>query len=147
MNALQLENILLGVEGYVGVHAINYVPVLNRVGEFLIFNTNCWPCQDFLGHWLAMFKISDTQVEFFDSYGHPPQSYGLSANPYYDLISSQQQLQSTNSNVCGHYCIWFLLSRAVNKSYEEILKMFSTTNLVANDNIVRELVTRLAIQQ
>ena len=60
----------------------------------------------------------EAQLEFFDSYGEPPETYGFPLNISNLLTAgtaefqfSRQSLHALGSNICGDYCILFLYIR------------------------------------
>lgn len=68
-------------------------------------------------HWVAFFRSSHGKLEFFDSYGRPPNHFGFpigvnmldaSCCEYNSLT-----LQADNTSVCGQYCILFLFLRCL----------------------------------
>lgn len=67
-------------------------------------------------HWVAFYSSAPSQtIEFFDSYGNKPSAY-----PHIRLptnvpagVYSNIAFQSKRSAVCGHYCIFYLVKRAV----------------------------------
>jgi len=69
-------------------------------------------------HWVAFYRDlqNDSPLEFFDSYGQSPLSYGFfSGNSKFPkdlpLSFNNTILQSLTSNVCGQYCLLFLYLR------------------------------------
>ena len=58
-------------------------------------------------HWVAFFHLSPTHLEFFDSYGCPPDDYHFPIPPTITQIDiNSHQIQSDNSSDCGQYCIF-----------------------------------------
>ena len=37
-------------------------------------------------HWVVFYYTSPTHLEFFDSYGHPPEDYNFSSSPALNLL-------------------------------------------------------------
>ena len=72
-------------------------------------------------HWLAIYLPNDCCLEFFDSYALPPSFYGFS---FTSTISNNKLLQSNSSNVCGQYCIFYLIQRSRGYSMRDIQNMF-----------------------
>ena len=81
-------------------------PTLNSTG--FIFNTDT---QDQPGtHWIAVYVDKQQQPFYFDSYGFSPdpamrhfmQQYGGAP------LVNRRRFQSNYTNVCGHYCLFFL---------------------------------------
>jgi len=58
------------------------------------------------------------------------------------MKSSQSQVQSNLSEVCGQFCLYWLVKRHRRVSFEDIMNEFSTTNLMSNDKIVKTFVVK-----
>ena len=91
-------------------------------------------------HWVAVLverHQSHISIEFFDSFGLPPGSYGNLMELCMQTLISQTTILSENAvpvqpvyydrriqagNVeCGMFCIWFLLQRMRGKSFKSII--------------------------
>ena len=80
--------------------------------------------------WVAFYFPSREKGEFFDSYGNPPEHYGFKS---YNIETwNQHKLQSSWSNVCGHYCIFYLYHKSRGYSMSKIVNLF-TNNTNKND--------------
>jgi hypothetical protein len=102
-------------------------------------------------HWVAFHFDSEGNGEYFDSYGKPPCNTALfnflidknvkcetpDANPV--------RLQGFDSDVCGQYCIAFLMKRARGKSMQDIVESFrgKTRKPGAGDAAVARSVNRV----
>jgi hypothetical protein len=87
-------------------------------------------------HWVAIYFDVKGDAEYFDSFGRSPIS------PFIDqflklngktLVFNNQRLQSSDSFVCGMYCIYFLFNRVRQLN---IVKQFSHINFMQNDRLV-----------
>lgn len=58
-----------------GVFPRDKLPIVNKYPSGLIANTD--PHDQPGTHWIAMYFISPWESEFFDSYGSPPDTYGM----------------------------------------------------------------------
>ena len=58
-----------------GVFPRDKLPVVNTYPSGMIANTD--PHDQPGTHWVAMYFISPWETEFFDSYGFPPDTYGM----------------------------------------------------------------------
>ena len=97
-------------------------------------------------HWCAFYFTKDQQGEFFDSYGRKPQDYSDHFKQFLENNSKQwtynhKELQCLTSNVCGHYCLYFLLNRCRNLCLKTIVNRF-TKKCTKNDRIVYHFITR-----
>ena len=97
-------------------------------------------------HWVAFYFSTERKGEFFDSYGEAPDYYNISFKNYldkhsYDWEFNKRKLQSIWSDVCGHYCIFYLNHRARGYSMNKIVNMFGN-NSMSNDNEVFIFVNR-----
>lgn len=68
-------------------------------------------------HWVAFYFDSNGNGEFFDSYGNSPQSYNRTFLTFVLQNASKYRyndikLQNDDSDVCGQYCVYFLLFKA-----------------------------------
>jgi hypothetical protein len=77
-------------------------------------------------HWLAVLYTDESHCEFFDTFAFPPSFYGLS-KLFRNIISPMfvdSPIQSSDSHLCGHYCIYFLFKRSCGLSMYSILRFF-----------------------
>ena len=94
-------------------------------------------------HWVAVYFDRCGRGEYFDSYGLPPDLLGL--NTYMDNYSvkewiyNRKPLQALFSNVCGHYCVYFILFRCRGVPLHVIISSF-TSNLTENDRYVSQFI-------
>jgi hypothetical protein len=97
-------------------------------------------------HWCAFYFTQDQQGEFFDSYGLKPQYYTQAFLTFIENNSREwtynhQDLQSLTSNVCGHYCLYYVINRCRNVAMKAIVNRFSK-NTRKNDNFVYYFITK-----
>lgn len=99
-------------------------------------------------HWICFYKSKDSRaVEFFDSYGLGIDFYPKSLQQFCKkhgsfITQSKSQYQSNMSDVCGDYCLWFLLSRFKRKSFASTLSSLSRSDQERNDHLVDSFVKR-----
>jgi hypothetical protein len=69
-------------------------------------------------HWLAITIGDNAELELFDSYGLSPPHYShvrllkdLSSRFGTELTYNRKRLQHAESNVCGQYCLYYLLMK------------------------------------
>lgn len=91
-------------------------------------------------HWTAVYIGENNTVEFFDSYGRPPQGRRIIMLCGQNYRYNNKQYQSSISAVCGQFCIYFLVQRCLGKTMETIQRSFSVTNLRNNDSLVCDFV-------
>lgn len=112
-----------------GVFAADELP--ERIDTFPCgFVANTDPSTEPGTHWITYYFPSPEKGEFFDSYGFPPEHYDLNVYPI-DVINSRK-LQSSWSEVCGQYCIFYLYHRSRGMSMNKIVNLFSD-NVNVND--------------
>jgi len=146
MNGKSIDSILIDVlcgtgTRYLGVFARDRIPSnLTHFPCAYVANTdiNALPGK----HWVAFYHESPTHLEFFDSYGEPPETYDFSISPYITtLYYNSFPLQGLHSSVCGQHCIFYLYQRSRRISLRSNLIALSRT---ANpDLFVRTFVSRL----
>ena len=121
---------------FLGVFAADELPSYIPVGKGLI--VNCCN-RDLPGrHWLAIYQSTTKKVEFFDSFGRKPSAYGLKIKSGQLDQWSDVQLQNIFSNVCGLYCIFYLLQRVRGTCMSTIVNKFSRYNTLFNDDLLRK---------
>ena len=79
-------------------------------------------------HWCTFYFPNSTTIEYFDSYGKPIDyfnTYFLKYASYFStVITNSRQLQSNYSDVCGMYCLFFLLQQTNGVSFYDIVHSF-----------------------
>ena len=86
-------------------------------------------------HWIALYLSSDGRGEYFCSYGLPPLHAVFSAflNKHCsEWTHNSKRLQSPWSNVCGQYCVTYIMFRCNGSPMRTFVNAFRT-DLVAND--------------
>ena len=97
-------------------------------------------------HWVAFYFTKDREGDFFDSYGLPPSNYTGTFTRFLKNNSSSWTfnsvtLQSMNSKVCGHYCLYFALFRSRRVSMNTTVNRFSS-NKRRNDFLVKRFIEK-----
>ena len=78
-------------------------------------------------HWVAVFDDGEN-VEYMDSYGHPPLD-ARCLNFLGDTFSfNTVRLQQQYSNACGFYCVYFLLHRSRTLTANYIISMLARSD-------------------
>jgi hypothetical protein len=117
MNSTDIHKILsrdpYTAKYYLGVFPCDKIPAIEQFPSAMVINTDK---HDEKGtHWLAIYIQSNYTLEFFDSYGLPPEAYGKDITKflkkYPNIRWNKIVMQSLTSNVCGQYCIYFILRR------------------------------------
>ncbi|CAG2190060.1 unnamed protein product [Mytilus edulis] len=98
-------------------------------------------------HWLSIYLPSAHKAEFFDSYGHSPSFYSRKLQDVFNInqmtvIHNRKRLQSSYSNTCGYYCIFYLMCRCRKMEMGDIVKDFSHDYDV-NDIYVSDLISNI----
>jgi len=147
MNTNQIENLLRAdcklSTTFDGVFASDLLPlVCDPVGTAMVMNLDS--SREPGSHWVCLY-IENGRGEYFDSYGLPPMveefEIFLNRNCWGgNWTYNRQELQALDSQVCGHYCIWFLGQRARGRSMGEIVNEFSPQDSRKNDTKVENCV-------
>lgn len=140
MNSKEI-NSLIKDPNFLGCFASNNLPQKVKRNVFsLIVNSDE---KKFSGeHWLALHIVRD-KIFYFDSFGCP-----ILEEPIKKWIGnrvlfwSKRCIQSVKSQLCGYYCICFILTVNDNNSYKKFLDCFSD-NLYDNDEILTYVIKRL----
>ena len=88
-------------------------------------------------HWISILMTSGQNAEWFDSYRKLPEFYGPAFTEFLNKHCDQwelngRKLQSDWSDVCGHYCIFYLSHKARGQSMKKIVQLFG------NDTVLNE---------
>ncbi|GBN93478.1 hypothetical protein AVEN_83819-1 [Araneus ventricosus] len=107
---------------YRGVFASDTIPILKGKSVIVV---NVDKSTEPGSQWLAFYQEADN-LEFLDWYGNPPEFYGprfqeFTLN-YSSVYWNSTTLQSLTSNVCGAYCICFILKRCQGHSLYSIVR-------------------------
>jgi len=127
MNGYQINKILLKEKitatVYQGVFSADAIPVLPPNSAAVV---NRDDSSQPGSHWMAIYIDENGNLEFFDSYGQSPFFYGKLiqdyVSKYSNVIWNSVTFQSITSNVCGHYCIYFILKRCQGNSMYFIIQ-------------------------
>lgn len=95
-------------------------------------------------HWIAMY-FTEKDGEFFDSYGHPPGFFSTRFATYLSrnaptTAHNDKKIQSYYSDVCGEYCVMYLLYRSRGYSMKDMTDLFDSRHDDENDCFVREYI-------
>ena len=147
MNSVQISTILKQVlpKQFGGVFPADCLPSKSEIQEkpkAFVANTHKHNLPG--EHWVCFYFPVQGPNEYFDSYGLAPWIQEFKVFLGNSYMRSSKTLQSLNSDVCGQYCIFFLLMRIRKCSLQNILNMFST-NRVENDNIVKTFCDSLQV--
>ena len=150
MNTLQLKDVMkrdrLGKESFLGVFPMDLLPkqeVLQRPFSLIV---NTAPSSHKGQHWLAVYVDDEGQGEMFDSYGHSASFYDrrlehfLQRNCMFHVYNSRQ-VQSFTSDVCGQFCLFFLLHRCRGIPADSIVNTFSKRTH-QNDELVDHFIQK-----
>lgn len=139
MNTQEIIHALKNVKQFQGVRPADDLPRISRLStsRFYILNTD--PSDKPGEHWVAVY-IGETP-EFFDSLGHSPSHYYnefeyLLVNRGPKYMYNAKRIQNYGSDVCGHYCIFYVVLRSMGYSLKDIVRVFNN-DLYSNDRVVR----------
>jgi hypothetical protein len=95
-------------------------------------------------HWVCFYKAKDSkEIEFFDSFGlgihyYPKSLFNFCRKNGKIIHQTKYQYQSNLSDVCGNFCVWFLLNRHKHHNIKKTLAALSSSELLKNDKLVKE---------
>ena len=126
---------------FIGVFPADKLPTAKEFPGGYIANTQ--PSGMDGEHWVAFYCINN-EVECFDSFGNNPAIYSEYLKNWLEdeyKIIQHEKIQSNNTTVCGQHCMFFILARAHNISYQNILSAY-TENAEINDIFVCKLINK-----
>ena len=136
MNTLQLKRALerntFTKKIFGGVFAADELPKVITSPCGFVANTD--PSTEPGTNWVAFYFPSREKGEFFDSYGYPPEHYGFES--YKIETWNKYKLQSSWSNVCGQYCIFYLYHKSRGYSMSKIVNLFTDDTSINDRNVL-----------
>lgn len=147
MNTKQLENIFLKIGGgFQGVFTNKTFRIKDK-GYYIV---NTVSDAEIMGHWVLFYFENNNRVIFIDSFAKHPSLYGGNILKFYTDFSVKSvvkhRLQSSDSLVCGLYCIYFTFYLNKKYSMKRILSHFSG-NYKRNDRTVERILPKLGIDR
>ena len=122
---------------FMGVFPRDLIPNLNADSRFpCCFVVNSDPSTQLGTHWLAFYFSDFSTCDFIDSYASHPSNYSIAIRSGLKISTNQNILQSLDSFVCGHYCVYSLYQRSRGLSYKQILSSFDLNDCDWNDRHV-----------
>lgn len=105
---------------FVGCYPSNAVPLKDQYPYAMVINTDCAKRKG--RHWVAIFVPSPSTVEYFDSFGAKPNT-NIRKFVKKFLIRHRNNVcfQSVFSDVCGLYCIYFIIKRCSGERFFSIV--------------------------
>ena len=149
MNTLEikhyLENSAVTNDAFLNVFALDQLPKEKIQKERWFLVCNCCPADMIGEHWIALFYEERSYLEFFDSFGLPPDAYGKEILSFIAIqgirvVYNNVRLQTLESDACGHYCLLYTFHRCRGELFQTILEKL---NGLKRDNIVKFIVTNL----
>ena len=130
MNTEELDRMLRGNDAtkgyYLGVYAADQLPKERIARDVWLLVCNCCPIDLPGEHWIAIFGNSRGDIDFFDSFGFPPNAYDgvhqfLERQETSLIAYNTTHLQSIESDACGSYCLFFAYYRSLGRSMCDIV--------------------------
>lgn len=88
---------------------------------------------------MGIWAKSPVECVYFDSFGEKPtELIGQTLRQFRKVYRSNAKLQSIYSDVCGHYCVYFLYFMSIGFDFSSIIKMLKSCN--EPDQFVRNFV-------
>ena len=98
-------------------------------------------------HWVGLYFVSPSEVEFFDSYGRELKKYSdidlfvrSNVRGKKSIIENRCILQGDDTNVCGQWTVQFLWLRSRGLILEDFLSIFDDRKSGYYDNYINESV-------
>jgi len=132
---------------FIGVIPQDYLTTLRIVSYPVSFVVNLDLSTQSGSHWIGIFILEDS-IEIYDSLAMNSKYWKYYPNFLLKFLRQfskthryfiTPKLQSPNSNMCGLYCIYFLLYRR-SQTFTNCLSIF-TSDLILNDNILTTIFT------
>lgn len=129
-----------------GVYACDQLPHRVQVPSAIVVNAD--PHSRPGSHWLAIYIDINKELDFFDSYGRPPDqkfTHFIKRNSKVARYNITV-LQDITSSVCGHYCVTFLYFKSQGILMSEFIDLFCN-NSMENDRRITILFAEFFYQR
>ena len=140
MNTSMLNNACSGIEGFGGTMPID-IYLRKRVDDDMCI-VNADPSTGPGTHWFVVDNTTSTIPHIFDSYGSKSPTYQNNAwlLRFGKVTNSAHVLQGPTTNVCGDYCLIYILLRFAGHSPKKITELLHelASHTHARDHVVRE---------
>lgn len=145
MNNNEIDTILKKNERtrniYLGCFAADAIPSIDLYPFAAVINT------DRVGypgtHWVAIYAPNKRIIEYFDSFGDPPNpTIGTYLLQFENIHLNRSVIQSVLSDVCGQFCIYFIWQRSTKTPYRKLLNRLLSMQR-GSDNYVKGWVKKL----
>ena len=136
--AQYFEKFPCALNHYLGVYALDDLPSIVPVRNFLIFNLS--KKSEVGTHWVCLVRPEKHIIEVFDPLGtkfHKISNF-LPKQKKIKYVYNHKAFQEITSSTCGKFCIYFLVERMMNfdLSFKSVLiEIFDTSDSI-NETIV-----------
>jgi len=124
-----------------GIYSSDNLPKRIKKGYFIICNTDT--SKGIGKHWYCVVKLSSYVLECFDSLGiNEEKKIFLRHNFHQNYISKIKfnltQVQTSDSNTCGFYVLYFIVNRFYNQdlSFSDLLNEIFVSSNTKNEELV-----------
>ena len=137
MNTFEINHILTNnpvtQKLFSGVYPIDYLDGIIEKPGFIVCNTDT--SAGVGKHWIVIFFSDDKNADFFDSLGEKPNKYGTYYIKFIKKFAdfckySNTRIQPENSDLCGHYCVYFAHKRCQGYDMKYIVNNFPKPNVI-----------------
>ena len=116
-----------------GVYPVDHLEKINKRPRLIICNTDTSEGKGL--HWIAIFFYNENKVDFFDSLGKNPSEYDSRFITFMKKFADECYLTKTrvqpiNSDLCGHFCIYFSHKRCQGFNLIYILHNFPNPEFI-----------------
>ena len=132
--------------GFKGIYLNNEICSDLKQGEYCIYNTVYKVGE--MGHWVGYFR-KGSFIYFIDSLGSEAHKYGGQINKFYSRYKQsiktllKRNVQSSISNMCGGYVLYFIFHLMRDRKIKDVLDSFSFNKLSYNDKMIEVFMNKL----
>ena len=130
---------------FLGVYPSDSIPSQSNINAFVpcCYVANTDPIGRKGTHWVAVYQPNPRSLEFFDSFGAHPNDYGFHFHKFTITHHNTIPVQSLLSDVCGHYCIYYLYHRSIGIPMHSIIAKLKSLPHSKSDTLVASFIQRL----
>lgn len=139
---MQIEKFMNSIKGFKGWFMRDTIPKHYLQGSMMI-NTDVKSGSGI--HWVCIYDSPESPIEYFDPFGlvPPPEvdAYMQLANK--EMLYNNSQLQNIRSELCGWYCMYYIMERSNGRSSYDVMMDFSTKPSDKNEELVDKFGQRI----
>ena len=126
-----MKNVNVAKGKFIGVFPSDKIPKRKSYPYCMIVNTTKDGTRG--EHWAACYVPNIKNIEYFDSLGELPNNdLSTYLDKFKHVLLNKKIIQFPTTDTCGHFCVYFLLSRCSGIPYCKVMETLYKTRAIAD---------------